>query len=170
MSAAPLLVTLDLDQGCQQHFEALRRRHFPPERNHLPAHVTLFHRLPAEAVEQVLADVADAAARPRFPVAVTGVARLGTATAYLLAAPELTALRDRLAAGWTGWLTRQDSRPYRPHVTVQNKVPEATAARLHADLERAFTPRACTAAGLLVWRYLGGPWEPVQRFAFSDGG
>src|SRR6476469_7699644 len=44
----PLIVTLLLDDAAQQRFDALRTAHFPAERNHLAAHVTLFHALPGE--------------------------------------------------------------------------------------------------------------------------
>jgi uncharacterized protein DUF29 len=45
----PLVVTLDL---------------FPPERNLIPAHLTLFHHLPGAELTQVLADLRTACARP----------------------------------------------------------------------------------------------------------
>lgn len=44
----PLIVTLALDEQAQARFDALRSRHFPPDRNVLDAHVTLFHALPGE--------------------------------------------------------------------------------------------------------------------------
>jgi hypothetical protein len=42
----PLIVTALMDAVAQERFDQLRRSHFPPERNHLDAHLTLFHRLP----------------------------------------------------------------------------------------------------------------------------
>lgn len=44
----PLVLTLKLDQTTFDLFNELRQQHFPPERNFLPAHVTLFHALPGE--------------------------------------------------------------------------------------------------------------------------
>ena len=45
--AAPLSVTAQLPRDLHARYTALRTEHFPPERNYLDAHVTLFHALPA---------------------------------------------------------------------------------------------------------------------------
>ena len=42
----PLILTLALDGATFAPLDALRRPHFPPERNLVPAHLTLFHALP----------------------------------------------------------------------------------------------------------------------------
>jgi hypothetical protein len=47
-AAQPLILTLALDGEAFAFFDGLRRAHFPPERNVVPAHVTLFHALPGE--------------------------------------------------------------------------------------------------------------------------
>jgi hypothetical protein len=44
----PLIVTLLLDPEAQERSDRLRSAHFPAERNHVAAHVTLFHALPDE--------------------------------------------------------------------------------------------------------------------------
>ncbi len=44
----PLIVTVALDEGAFAWFEDLRQTHFPPGRNQVPAHLTLFHALPGE--------------------------------------------------------------------------------------------------------------------------
>ena len=150
----------------QERFDRLRAEHFPPERNHLAAHVTLFHALPGEQVDAVRADLAAAADRPGFDVAVTGVRFLGRGVAYDLASAELDGLSAGLAATWAPWLTPQDRQRHRPHVTVQNKVEPAVARELHARLAAAFVPGTVPARGLGLWRYLGGPWEPLAELPF----
>ena len=45
---APLILTLKLDQASFTRLDALRQAHFPPERNWLSAHLTLFHHLPGD--------------------------------------------------------------------------------------------------------------------------
>ncbi|WP_369131980.1 2'-5' RNA ligase family protein [Modestobacter sp. I12A-02662] len=159
-------MTLLLDDVSQQHFDRLRAAHFPVARNHLAAHVTLFHALPGERVADVRGELAAAAGRPAFDVAVTGVRFLGRGVAYDLAAPELTALRDRLAAAFAADLTPQDRQWRRPHVTVQNKVDPAVARALHARLAAGFQPWTAEARGLGLWWYRGGPWEPVDAYRF----
>ncbi|MCZ2836656.1 2'-5' RNA ligase family protein [Modestobacter sp. VKM Ac-2985] len=167
--SAPLIVTLLLDDAAQQRFDRLRAAHFPPERNHLQAHVTLFHALPGEHRAAVGRELAASAARPPFEVAVTGVRFLGRGVALDLASPELLALRADLADAFDPWLTRQDRQWSRPHVTVQNKVAPDTARALHTELAAAFVPETVTARGLGLWRYLGGPWAAEAEAPFGGG-
>ncbi|MGY1858366.1 2'-5' RNA ligase family protein [Modestobacter sp. SYSU DS0290] len=160
-------MTLLLDDAAQRRFDRLRAEHFPAGRNHLQAHVTLFHALPGEHLGQVRDELRTAAARAPFDVAVTGVRFLGRGVAYDLTAPELTAVHGRLATAFAEVLTRQDQQPLRAHVTVQNKVEPAAARALHAELAAAFTPETVRARGLGLWHYRGGPWDPEAEFPFA---
>jgi len=165
-SSEPLVVTLLLDDEAQERFDRLREENFPPERNHVRAHVTLFHALPGQQIDAVRADLAAAADREAFDVAVTGLRFLGRGVAYTLESAELGAVRAGLAAAWAPWLTPQDRQRHAPHVTVQNKVDPAVARALHERLLGGFVPYRVRARGLGLWRYLGGPWEPVAELAF----
>jgi 2'-5' RNA ligase len=165
----PLIITAALDTGAFSWFDDLRRTHFPPHRNQVPAHLTLFHALPGQherAVIEALKTTCDA--RSPFSLAVKGPWSLGRGVAYRLAAIELDQIRSELAQTFSPWLTRQDQAPYRPHITIQNKV-EPTEARLLLErLQHEFEPFDIVAEGLLLWRYLGGPWEAVDRFEFNE--
>ncbi|MGY1640013.1 2'-5' RNA ligase family protein [Geodermatophilus sp. SYSU D00703] len=147
-STSPLVVTLLLGRAAQERFDRLRAAHFPPERNHLAAHVTLFHALPGERVDTVAAGLAAAATRPPFAIAVTGLRLLGRGVAYTLESAELDALRDRLVAAWEPWLTRQDRQRFAPHVTVQNKIEPPVARALRDRLAVQSTPEPVPARGL----------------------
>ena len=164
--SAPLVVTLLLDPASQAFFDRLRAQHFPRERNVLAAHVTLFHALPGEHLDAVDGDLRTAADRAAFDVAVTGLRLLGGGVAYVLDSGELAGVRDRLAATWEPWLTRQDRQRLSAHVTVQNKVEPPVARELRDRLAAGFTPHAVPARGLGLWRYLGGPWEPLAEHPF----
>lgn len=169
-AAAPLILTLALDPVAFGRFDRMRRAHFPPERNLIPAHLTLFHHLPsaeAAAIQSTLADVA--AREAAMPLEVEGVRSLGRGVAFNLRSAELARLRGRLAAAWRDWLGPQDRQGFRPHVTVQNKVSNEAARQLHAQLEAAFVPFAVTGTGLLLWRYLGGPWDLMLEAPFAGG-
>ena len=166
-STSPLVVTLLLEEQAQARFDRLRAEHFPAGRNHLAAHVTLFHALPGEQRPAVDAALARAAGRPPFDVAVTGLQLLGRGVAFRLAATELSALHAGLAAEFDPWLTRQDRQRLSAHVTVQNKVEPAVARALRDRLAAGFTPHAVPARGLGLWRYLGGPWEPLAEYSFA---
>ena len=165
---APLIVTLLLDDEAQGRFDRLRAAHFPAQRNHLQAHVTLFHALPGEHLADVSRELGEVAGRAPFDVAVTGVRFLGRGVAIDLDAPELTALRRGLAGAFDPWLTRQDRQWSRPHVTVQNKVEPDVARALFQDLSASFVPETVTARGLGLWNYLGGPWSAEQEWSFSQ--
>jgi hypothetical protein len=164
---APLILTLALDQASEAFFEAARRRWFPPERNLIPAHVTLFHHLPGADGARLTAELARLCAGQRpAPIMVDGLRFLGRGVAYTLVAPEVAAFRGGLARLWAADLTAQDRQPWRPHVTVQNKVEPAAARSLHDRLQREFSPFAATAVGVRLWRYLGGPWALETAVSF----
>jgi 2'-5' RNA ligase len=166
----PLVVTLRLEDAAQRRFEALRAELFPPGRTAVGAHVTLFHALPAHLRDDAAAQLALLAATPPFPVAVTEVFGLGRGVAYRLAAEEARLLHRRLQDRWRPHLTRQDAQPFRPHVTVQNKVqPEVARATLDR-LRRTFQPESTRAVGLELWRYDGGPWTRLAGWELGSTG
>ena len=168
MSEQPLILTLGLHAEDQARFERLRALHFPAGRNMIPAHVTLFHHLPGlefGAIQRTLEY--QCATLPPFVVTASGLRFLGRGVAYSLEAPELTTLRAELARQWRDWLTPQDRQGYRPHVTIQNKAAPEAARALFQDMQAAFAPFTVRAEAVLLWRYLGGPWEALGRYAFG---
>lgn len=164
----PLVVTLALDAASQDRLDGERRQWFPAARNHLGAHVTLFHALPGDHVDEVRdALSAAAAATPAFDAAFTGVRPLGRGVAYDLRADRLPGLHEQLRQRFRPWLTRQDQQRLSAHVTIANKLDPADARQLFQRLTAAFTPWTATATGLSLWWYRGGPWEAVRTLPFS---
>ena len=56
----PLILTLRMDELSQQGFDRRREEHFPKARNFIPAHLTLFHKLPGDRegeISQTLNDL-----------------------------------------------------------------------------------------------------------------
>jgi 2'-5' RNA ligase len=165
--AAPLILTLQLDERSFAFFDAQRRRYFPPERNVIPAHLTLFHHLPGEHLTSIEHEIEMyASGQKPFALDVTGLRSLGRGVAYTLAADELTKMRRYLAMHWNDWLKPQDRQNHNPHVTVQNKVDPTQARALLEELSESFTPFAVEATGLELWWYRDGPWEKVRNVPF----
>ncbi|QLC24083.1 2'-5' RNA ligase family protein [Parasphingopyxis algicola] len=166
--AAPIIVSALFGAEDFAWLNGLRRRHFPPERNVIDAHLTLFHHLPP-SVSQELKDRLNAETRGSSPprARLSGLMSLGRGVAFRVESPELEAIRDRLADAFTGLLTPQDQQSWRPHVTIQNKVEPAEAKGLLEQLSRDFAPRPLQIAGLASWYYRGGPWEPLSTHKFA---
>ena len=163
----PLILTLILEPALADPLNALRRKHFPPERNFLDAHVTLFHALPGEHEKTIRRELeAFCTATPAFEVRVPRVRQWGKGVFAELSSPDLLGFRAELAARWDDLLTPQDRRPFKPHVTVQNKVPEAEAQALYRALGPTWTPLSGRATGAALWTYAGGPWEAAASFRF----
>jgi 2'-5' RNA ligase superfamily len=168
-AAAPLIVTALLGRADFAWADALRRAHFPPERNYLRAHVTLFHHLPP-SVERELCDTLRDETRDTVPTArLASLFSLGRGVAYRIESPDLAAIRARLADRFAAMLTPQDGQGWRPHITVQNKVAPDAARMLLAALSADFVSRPLELSGLAVWRYRDGPWEPVGAWRFGSG-
>ena len=156
----PIIVTLAMEERAARHFDALRARHFPPELNRVPAHLTLFHALPGERAEEVdAALIEECAARAPFHVEVVEPRSIGRGVIYRCQSGELERLRAAIAERFTDDLTRQDRQGWRPHVTVQNKVTSERAKQTLQTLARDFAPWSFRAEGLTAQDYLGGPWR-----------
>ena len=158
------ILTAELDPDSFAWLDGLRRAHFPPERNLLPAHLTLFHRLSSAQAER-LEDVAEPAAP--IPILYERIRLLGSGVAIEAGCPALAQLRAAARHTMGGEFSRQDSQGWRPHVTIQNKVAGAAARQLHDDLLTRFQPRAGSVCGLLIWEYLDGPWRLARRLPFA---
>ena len=170
MDLAPLIVTATLGVADQRHFDALRAAHFPPERNHLKAHLTLFHHLPPARGDELVRLMKQIAADVAPPAQVTEVYSLGRGVACRVESPALLAMRARIALWFAPDLTAQDQATPRLHITVQNKVEPAIAKALLAELRATFQPRPLEIAGLAVYHYRGGPWELMKQIPFRGGG
>lgn len=165
--AGPLIVTASLGAPDQALFDRLRTQHFPPERNQLAAHLTMFHAIPhmlEDELRQRLAALAAELPPPRATV--SGLMNLGGGVAYRIVSDDLDAIRYELADALRGHLTQQDSHGWRPHITIQNKVTSSIAVATLASLERHFSPRPLPITGLAYDHYDGGSWRPGRRYPF----
>ncbi len=164
--SAPIVVTAIFGDGDNGWLQELRRAHYPPERNQVPAHLTLFRHLPPSIEGELSRRLASYTATPPPSATVAGVMDLGSGTALRVESEELEDIRYDLAVALRGLLTPQDSAPWHPHVTIQNKADPKEARRLQQALRATFQPRLLSIRGLATWRYLGGPWQPIRTHVF----
>ncbi len=164
--AGALIVTAELGAQDFAWLDGLRRRHYPPERNRVPAHLTLFRTLPPSAEPELSRLLRSASARPPPAAFIAGVMDLGGGVAFRIASDQLDLLRDELADRLRGLLTPQDSAGWSAHVTIQNKVEPRVARALIKALGDDHLRRPLHIVGLGLHRYLGGEWETLRRCAF----
>lgn len=167
MAFEPFIVTAELPADLFAWANRLRQAHFPPERNHLAAHVTLFHALAPSLREElpaVLARMAGEYAAPKGEL--SGLMSLGKGTALALTSPAMLAIRAEIADLFHGMLTTQDQHKPRLHITVQNKVTPEAARALQAELEPVVQPRKFAFTGLGLHRYCNPHWEAVGVWPF----
>lgn len=163
----PLVVTALFDAGSQAELDARRRRWFPAGRRVVGAHLTLFHALPGERIDDVAAVLTEVTGRAPMAAEIGAPISLGRGVAHPVDAPGLAAVHGRIQRAFAGDLTRQDAARLRAHVTVQNKVDPETARATLAELAAQHRPWTATITGLGLWHYRGGPWEAAGEFAFS---
>ena len=164
--AGALIVTAEFAPADFAWINDLRRRHYPVERNQVPAHLTMFHAIAPSAeaeLRQILRTMAEQSP-PRAWIA--GVMDLGGGAAFRIASDDLDRIREEIAHRLRGLLTAQDSAGWSAHVTIQNKVPPREARALTKALGGQFDRRPVRISGLGLHRYLGGPWETLRTFPF----
>ncbi len=163
----PFIVTATLPGEIFAWADRLRQAHFPPERNFLKAHVTLFHAFAPSLFDELKLVLPAIAADTTPPQAeLGGLMNLGRGTAIDIRSPAMLAVRERIAERFHGALTRQDQHKPRLHITVQNKVEPAAAKALQRALEDSYERVRFRFTGLELHIYRGGPWEFVQRRSF----
>ncbi len=168
-SIAPLILTLRMNDAAATHFTALRQSYFPPERNFLTAHITLFHKLPGTSLVRIMNTLNTIAAkRMIFNMQTDQLLFFGAGVAYRVEAPDALLLLQELASAWDDMLAPQDRKNhFVPHITVQNKVRADVAKDLYAKLSAEFESYTMHAIGLDLWHYQGGPWSHAAGFDFT---
>lgn len=164
--AGSMIVTAELGSADFGWLDAQRRAYFPPARNQLAAHLTMFHALPPSLEGEVRRRLKAATVGPAPQATLAGLMNLGGGVAYRVVSAGLDELRDDIADHFHGSLTAQDAGGWRAHVTIQNKVTAASAKALIEQLERDFRERPLAIRGLALHRYLGGPWESLGSWPF----
>lgn len=164
--AGALIVLVELAKFDFAWLDDLRRRHYPPQRNRVPAHLTMFHALPPSAEQEVRRSLARAATAPAPRAELGGVMDIGSGVALRVHSPGLERIREELAEEFRGLLSAQDGGRWVPHVTIQNKAEPKAARSLLRQMRASFEPRPLGIAGIQLVRYLDGSWEPLGSWRF----
>jgi len=163
----PHLVLAVLPAALHARLDGLRRAHYPPTRNHHPAHCTLFHAVPGMVAAELAEHIARLTAQTAPPRArIDRVIDLDSGTALGVHCPDLLDMRAMLADHFHGLLTGADAVPPRLHVTIQNKVDRPTARTLQRELAAIWTPLETPIPALAVHRVIEGAWHPVGTWPF----
>lgn len=159
VDAVPIVVTAMMGAAEWRYFNALRTAHYPPDRNQVAAHITLFRHVPPSCLGELDRLVKVIVADPSPPAWIAAPFTLGNGTAFRIDSPALLAIRDRIAEWFAPMLTAQDQAQPQLHVTVQNKVDRRAADALLGELRADFVPRSLSIIGIAAHHYRGGPWE-----------
>lgn len=145
------VVTARLDPASFASLDEFRKKYFPPERNFLSAHVTLFHQAPPEILSAV---------PPSFPLMIEFQESffMGHGFGIRTKCDELSRWKKNcLNHPWE--FTSQDRNNSRLHVTIQNKVSPEQAREDFRNFSGTWKPFAGSISGIDVWIYRNGPWE-----------
>jgi hypothetical protein len=163
----PHIVLAVLPDALQARLDALRRTHYPPDRNRVPAHCTLFHAIPGMVAPELAATLARLTATTPPPRArIDRIIDLDGGTALGLASADLAHVREELADHFHGLLTGGDAVPPRFHITLQNKVDRRTAHILQAELAGTWRAIDTPIPAIAVHRVIDGAWLPVGTWRF----
>ncbi|MEZ5744667.1 MAG: 2'-5' RNA ligase family protein [Sphingomonadaceae bacterium] len=146
--------------------DALRRAHFPPERNRLKAHVTLFHALPPSVEDELIDLLIELAKAPPPEARISGLMKLGKGTALDVESPGVVELHGVIQDRMDGLMTKQDEQKLRLHITIQNKVSPEEAKALQAALEPTLEHKQFRFYGFGLYYYVDGLWDHRKTFPF----
>ena len=165
-TAIPLVVTLKIDEPSQLFFDKQRKAYFPAHANYVPAHITLFHKLPVDnpVIENGLATFAK---HPVFELLITDIMLHNSSVAYSIQSETLQKLHAQMQHTFAPFLIRNDKKILTPHITIQNKVTAYKAFKTHAFLIADFKPFVIQALGYTSWYYVKGYWEKKEEYLFK---
>ena len=103
--AGALIVTAALGPADFAWLDRERRQYFPPDRNQLAAHLTLFHALPPSLEEEARTTLKAQCNATRPAATIAGLINLGGGVAYRVSSPKLDFIRAAIAHHFHGSLT-----------------------------------------------------------------
>ncbi len=161
-----LIITLLLDEASQLFFDKQRKLYFPAYANFTNAHLTLFHKLPANEI-QVQEIFEQIFTIDKFDMQVVNIQNNHNFIAYEISSPYLVDIHSTLQIAFSKFLHLKDREILWPHITIQNKVTEYKAKKTHQKLLETFVPFTITAIGISSWFYTKNKWEKQRDIYFK---
>ena len=163
-----LILTARFEARAQDYFQRMRDAHFPAELNIVPAHLTLFHKLPGEEHAAIVERLSALAAEtPPLPATVADVRFFGRGGGFTVRCEGLDEVRARLRKAWEPWLAEQDRQPHKAHVTYQNKVTKERAKATYEEVLGGFGAFATQVVALDLWWYRRH-WDAAGTFPLGS--
>lgn len=160
-----LILTLLINDEAQLFFEEKRKQYFPAHVNFTTAHITLFHCLPYKdfVIEKIKTIVENT--NP-FIINVDKIMHYKSFNGYEITSDKLLKLHKNLRNNFINMLSLKDIKPFRPHVTIQNKTTAFKAEKTYQLLAENFTPFLAEAIGVSCWYYCKNKWEKQEDYLF----
>jgi hypothetical protein len=163
----PFIVTAVLPPDILAWADGLRRQHYPPDRNRLVAHVTLFHSFAPSLRDELRGVLAEMAGEFSAPSAsINDTLDLGSGTALAVKSSGMDQIRALIAEHFHGALTAKDLHEPRLHITIQNKVIRRLAIALQQELAISLRARDFAFRGLALHIYRTTHWDTVGEWPF----
>ena len=138
MTKPPLILTLSIEKEVALFFNTLRKKHFPPSRNFIDAHLTLFHSLPNE--NEIVVFVKDLCEQQTpFELIIKEVVSIGKGVAYKVESIQLmhTAIMKRLKSVLHKFEKVEVHQAIQRLVVVSSII-DLTRSELHSMFEQPF--------------------------------
>lgn len=162
------ILALHTDAEHHARVTALRTKYFPPELNRLNAHVALFRALPGSQLPTMEDDILEVARQQQaFPISTDKPVLMAHGVGLDVQAPESRKIYTELEEKWNEFLSNQD-KSFKPHYTVQNKVPRRVSEKAWEDIKREWEGSQGEVDGLTLWRYDKGYWRHRRDFIFGS--
>ncbi len=161
----PLVVTLKIDEPSQLFFNQKRIMFFPAYANYVNAHITLFHKLPANNID-IETKLTTFAKHASFELRITDILLIEKSVSYSITSTVLQHLHIKMQMKFDTYLICNDRKILKPHITIQNKVTTYKAQKTQALLLKDFKPFVVNALGFTSWYYVKGYWDKKADYFF----
>ncbi len=164
----PLVLTFSMEEVSFDRLDTWRSKYFPKERNHLKAHLTIYHQLPGQRIHE-LRELLSAVSQLQtaIPVKFSSLLLRQGFLGVRVESEKLNETKLNLDKILDSYLRVQDRKEYKPHVTLSNFGSPKEALRSFAELEKIFVPWDGYLTGMALFHYRGGPWEHDSSYFFD---